>query len=249
MPRAIVDAAAAPFAGSRGKGLQPRSMEVFHDLGVIDRLSELAPTYVARGNGDDGSGGRPVQPDDDRLRRYPGVLEECAGRAAFLDEVGATRVHAVPASDEVETAEEAAAAYADTVRAEGEGFDILMLGVGPDGHIASLFPGHPALDVTNAITAAVHDSPKPPPDRVTLTFEALRDHSQSVWFLVSGEAKADAVARALAEEGLKADMVYLDLGMSSMQIDTRGSRSIALTRLSGTPNPGLCRFGERRLFP
>ena len=122
-------------------------------------------------------------------------------RAAFLDEVGATRVHEVPAADQAPDAEAAAASYSDAVRAESAGaFDVLMFGVGPDGHIASLFPGHPALDITNAIAAAVHDSPKPPPDRVTLTFEAF-DRSHAVWFLASGEGKADAVARALAEEG------------------------------------------------
>jgi 6-phosphogluconolactonase len=120
-------------------------------------------------------------------------------RAAFLDEVGAHRVHAVPASDEVASAEEAAEAYAATIRATGTGdFDVLMLGVGPDGHIASLFPGHAGLDAVDAIAVAVHDSPKPPPDRVSLTFEAL-NRAQSVWFLVSGAAKADAVRRGLAE--------------------------------------------------
>ncbi len=126
-------------------------------------------------------------------------------RAAFLDEVGATRVHEVPAADQVPDAETAAASYSDVVRAEGGGaFDILMFGVGPDGHIASLFPGHPGLDVTGAIATAVHDSPKPPPDRVTLTFEAF-DRSHAVWFLVSGEAKAGAVARALADDGTVAE--------------------------------------------
>ena len=72
-----------------------------------------------------------------------------------------------------------------------------MLGIGPDGHIASLFPGHPALDVTGQVAVAVHDSPKPPPDRVSLTFEAL-ERARAVWFLVSGDGKADAVAAALA---------------------------------------------------
>lgn len=120
-------------------------------------------------------------------------------RAAFLDEVGARRVHAVPAADEVASAEDAAEAYAATIRATGSGdFDVLMLGVGPDGHIASLFPGHAGLDAADAIAVAVHDSPKPPPDRVSLTFEAL-NRAQSVWFLVSGEAKADAVRRGLAD--------------------------------------------------
>lgn len=120
-------------------------------------------------------------------------------RAAFLDEVHAMRVHEIPAADQAESAEAAAASYSATVRAEGNGdFDVLMLGIGPDGHIASLFPGHPGLDITDEIAAAIHDSPKPPGDRVTLTYEAL-NRSQSVWFLASGSAKADAVRRALAE--------------------------------------------------
>lgn len=126
-------------------------------------------------------------------------------RAAFLDEVGATRVHEVPAADQVADAEAAAASYSEEVRAEGGGaFDVLMLGIGPDGHVASLFPGHPGLDVTDALAAAVHDSPKPPPDRVTLTFEAL-DRAHTVWFLASGEGKAEAVARALADDGSVAE--------------------------------------------
>ncbi len=122
-------------------------------------------------------------------------------RAAFLDEVRAMRVHEIPASDQSESAEAAATSYGETVRGEGHGdFDVLMLGIGPDGHVASLFPGHAGLGVTDAIAAAVHDSPKPPADRVTLTFEAL-NRAQSVWFLASGEAKADAVRRGLAEVG------------------------------------------------
>lgn len=121
-------------------------------------------------------------------------------RTAFLDAVGAdpTRVHAMPASDDgYESLEDAASAYADVVRNQGSGlFDLVMLGVGPDGHVASLFPGHAALDVGQAITVAVHDSPKPPPERVSLTFEAL-NRTREVWFLASGEGKAHAVARAL----------------------------------------------------
>ena len=75
-------------------------------------------------------------------------------------------------------------------------FDVLLLGVGPDGHICSLFPGHPALDVVDRPTAAVEDSPKPPPQRVTLTFPALA-RARHTWFVVSGEDKADAVTRAI----------------------------------------------------
>lgn len=121
-------------------------------------------------------------------------------REAFLDALGVpeTNVHEVPAADAVATAEDAAAAYSEAMRTQGAGFfEVLMLGVGPDGHVASLFPGQEALDATDAIAVAVHDSPKPPPDRVTLTFEAL-DRARAVWFLVSGAGKADAVAAALA---------------------------------------------------
>ena len=124
-------------------------------------------------------------------------------REAFLDHVGVdpAHVHEVPASDEVATAEESAAAYSAAVRDHGAGaFEVLMLGIGPDGHCASIFPGHPALAARDAIAVAVHDSPKPPPDRVSLTFEAM-EGSCAVWFIASGEGKADAVARALADDG------------------------------------------------
>ena len=72
----------------------------------------------------------------------------------------------------------------------------MLFGVGPDGHVASLFPHHPAQRQTDAIAVAVHDSPKPPPDRVSLTFECF-ERSHEVWFLVAGRDKAASVAAAL----------------------------------------------------
>lgn len=125
-------------------------------------------------------------------------------RRAFLDEIGvpAGRIHEIPSSSEEPTAEESAAAYSRAIREHGAGFfEVLMLGIGHDGHVASLFPGHPALDATDAIAVAVHDAPKPPPDRVTLTYEAM-DRARAVWFLASGQEKADAVAAALREGDL-----------------------------------------------
>ena len=105
----------------------------------------------------------------------------------------------MPSTDVGRDVDEAAAAYADELREHGSGaFEVVMLGIGPDGHVASLFPGFPQLDVDDRIAVAVTDSPKPPPERVTLTFAAL-NRARAVWFLVSGEEKADAVARALAE--------------------------------------------------
>ena len=116
-------------------------------------------------------------------------------RADLLDKVpvDAARVHEMPDNSFGEI-EDAAASYADEMRKYGSGeFDIVMLGVGPDGHVASLFPGSPQLDVDDRIAVAVTASPKPPPERISLTLGAL-NRARSVWFLVSGGAKADAVA-------------------------------------------------------
>jgi 6-phosphogluconolactonase len=126
---------------------------------------------------------------------------ELQARHDFLDAVGANRIHPIPSTDEATSASEAADAYADDLRANGTGdFDLVMLGMGPDGHVASLFPGHPQLHVEDAIAVAVTDSPKPPPRRVSLTFGAL-NRSRAVWFLVTGAEKADATQRAWAFDG------------------------------------------------
>jgi 6-phosphogluconolactonase len=133
-----------------------------------------------------------VAPDsDDRNARLV--------RADLLDRVGAdpARVHEIPSTADVSDVEAAATSYGELVRSAGSGrFALVMLGVGPDGHIASLFPGFPQLDVDDRVAIAVTDSPKPPPERVSLTFAAL-NHADEVWFVVSGADKAEAVGRAL----------------------------------------------------
>jgi 6-phosphogluconolactonase len=120
-------------------------------------------------------------------------------RAAFLDAVGAdpAKVHEMPSTADASDVEAGAASYSDTLREHGSGaFDVTMLGVGPDGHVASLFPGFAQLDVTDRIAVGVTGSPKPPAERLSLTFPAL-NRSKSVWFLVSGDGKAAAAAQAL----------------------------------------------------
>ena len=120
---------------------------------------------------------------------------------AFLGQVDVdpAKVHPMPSTETAASVDEGASAYADELRTFGSGaFDVLMLGVGPDGHIASLFPGFPQLDVDDQVAVPVTGSPKPPPERISLTFSAL-NRSKAVWFLVSGEEKAPAVARALAD--------------------------------------------------
>jgi len=120
-------------------------------------------------------------------------------RRAFLDAVGVdpALVHEVPSTADADDVEAAAASYSATLREHGSGeFDVMMLGMGPDGHVASLFPGRAELDIEDRIAVGVVDSPKPPPLRVSLTLPAL-NRSRSVWFLVSGDQKAEAVARAV----------------------------------------------------
>lgn len=134
-----------------------------------------------------------VAPDDPERN-------ERQAREALLDLVGVdpAHVHPVQSTADAPDVHAAATAYADQLRAHGSGvFEVVMLGLGPDGHVASLFPGHREVGVTDAIAVGVSDSPKPPPERVSLTMPALA-RTRAVWFVVSGAEKAVAVARTRA---------------------------------------------------
>jgi 6-phosphogluconolactonase len=124
---------------------------------------------------------------------------ETQARSALLESipVDARRVHPMPASDgpEGDDVEAAAGRYAELLTAVGPRFDVLMLGIGPEGHVASLFPGRPELR-DERLAVAVRDCPKPPPIRISLTVRAIQTASE-VWLLAAGEEKAPAVARAL----------------------------------------------------
>jgi 6-phosphogluconolactonase len=116
-------------------------------------------------------------------------------------------VHEMPAAggefgDDVDAA---AAAYgAEILRVLGDEprFDVLMLGVGPDGHCASLFPGHEAVTAPG-VAVAVRHSPKPPPTRISLCMDTL-GRADEVWFLASGDGKAQAVHDALTSDDVVA---------------------------------------------
>ena len=130
---------------------------------------------------------------------------EKQARAALLDEldIPAANIHAVAASDDGMDLDAAARHYADELaRFAGDhgpwpSFDVCFLGVGPDAHIASLFPDRPEILITDHAVVAVRDSPKPPPDRVTMTRPVING-SQRVWMVLSGPDKASALGLALA---------------------------------------------------
>lgn len=120
-------------------------------------------------------------------------------RTAMLDRLRADRrIHEMPWADGEfgEDVEAAAAAYARELGPDPH-FDVLMLGVGPDGHCASLFPGRPEV-LSPASVLAVRDSPKLPPTRISLGLSTL-GRADEVWFLVAGAEKAQTAA-ALIEE-------------------------------------------------
>ena len=134
-------------------------------------------------------------------------------REAMLDRLplDPARVHIVPPSDGAfgDDVDAAAAAYADELRAAADAttagaplFDVLMLGIGPDGHCASLFPGRKEM-YDERLVVAVRDSPKPPPTRISLTMAPLC-RADEVWWVAAGDEKADAVHAAVTGADLDA---------------------------------------------
>lgn len=132
---------------------------------------------------------------------------ETQARSTLLDHLGVTEahVHPMPASDgpagdDVGRARLDYEAELDAYLGAGgpgprKGFDLVLLSIGEDGHVASLFPGHPALD-SPTLVAAVTDAPKPPPVRLTHTLQALNSANR-VFLLASGPEKAGSVHQVL----------------------------------------------------
>ena len=130
---------------------------------------------------------------------------------AWLDHVAIpkSQVHTLPAA---RGARAAAQAYANTLRHVGD-FDLVLLGLGEDGHTASLFPDHDwGADADAADTLAVFDAPKPPAQRVSLSARRL-SRARAVLFLVTGEAKHDAVTRWRAGADIPAHAIQPQAGV------------------------------------
>jgi 6-phosphogluconolactonase len=154
-------------------------------------------------------------------------------RSALLDRIAVdpVKIHEFGSKDEFPDEDAAAADYArqlaDAARAEADAdgvgqldprlprFDVLLLGVGPDAHIASLFPELAGIRTKGETTVGVADAPKPPPQRVSLTLEAINT-AQEVWLSVSGSDKAGAVGLALA-------------GAGHVQVPAAGARGVRKT--------------------
>jgi 6-phosphogluconolactonase len=144
-------------------------------------------------------------PAGDPERNETGAREALLGKV----DVDPDRVHPMPGPDgpDGDDPEGAAARYAAwlgaAARPEDHGqvpsFDLLLLGIGPEGHVASLFPGMPALYDDRPVVA-VRGSPKPPPVRLTLTLPAICA-AREVWVIAAGEEKAGAVQLALSGAG------------------------------------------------
>lgn len=155
-------------------------------LGELVAGSELDPTRLELWWGDER-----FVPTDDPERNAGPTLALLAGH--FTLDSG--RTHPMPSADGVVDAGASAATYAKEL---GETrFDLCLLGMGPDGHVASIFPNHVSGEATAQSVIGVSDAPKPPAERISLTIQAL-NNSEEVWFLVSGSEKASALARALA---------------------------------------------------
>lgn len=116
---------------------------------------------------------------------------------ALFNECEGVRLHPMP-SDEGQSLDEAVARATSQWRdiTGGAAFDLVILGMGPDGHIASLFPGRPLHE--DCPLYALDDSPKPPARRITFSLPVLRA-SKRIHLIVAGAAKAEALARVLAE--------------------------------------------------
>jgi 6-phosphogluconolactonase len=144
--------------------------------------------------------------DERFLPAGDGERNETQARQALLDhvDVDPSRVHPMAPSDGEfgSDADAAAAHYAELLAglapegASVPSFDVLMLGVGEEGHTASLFPDTPYVREESRTAVGVHDCPKPPPTRISLTLPAI-GAAREVWLMTTGKAKAEPVAAAL----------------------------------------------------
>jgi 6-phosphogluconolactonase len=172
---------------------------------------------------------RCVGPEDEESN-YRLAKQTLLGGAAGLDARGVHRMRGELGADEGARSYELKlrehAPAPDGAGAAGEApptLDVIVLGIGPDGHVASLFPGAATLDAgPQQLCLGVHDSPKPPPERITLTLAVLRAARRCV-LLATGASKADAVNAMLGEPSRHVPASLLRRGRLSVIVDDAAS--------------------------
>jgi len=149
---------------------------------------------------------RPAGIDPARIHRMEGELGPDEGARRYAEALRTSFSLAAPDAADAPSEAGASSAVGTPSGSGGAGgssilpvLDLIALGIGPDGHVASLFPGAPTLDAgERALCLGVHDSPKPPPERITLSLAVLRVARRCL-LLATGAGKADAIAAALGE--------------------------------------------------
>ncbi|MCG6566217.1 6-phosphogluconolactonase [Tessaracoccus sp. ZS01] len=147
---------------------------------------------------------------------------QAISRLARTVSITSADTHMMAAKDGRKDSQESAAEYEEELG--DTRFDITLLGIGNDGHVASIFPGHPSFDpTTSRAVIGVEDSPMAPSERISLTIPTL-NRGAEMWIMATGEAKADAVQRSLDGDesipaahvrGRNATLWFLDAGASA----------------------------------
>lgn len=170
-------------------------------IGVLAALAKMSPNEIDWSRVHVWWGDERWLPEGDSERNDGQAFAALLGHVQIPSE----NVHRVDHAAAGVSLEDAAQRYDEQLRSHRGGdldaplFALVMLGMGPDGHVASLFPHHPGLDVQDRYALAVRNSPKPPSERVSLSFEAI-NNAGAVWLMLSGDDKAAPLARALHGE-------------------------------------------------
>ena len=162
------------------------ALATYAELGELVPGSELDPSRLELWWGDER-----FVPTDGSDRNAGPTLALLARH--FL--VDPARTHPMPSADGQIDAAASAATYAKELG--DTRFDLCILGVGVDGEVAAIFPGHPSAEPSSQSVIGVTEAPKGPPERISLTIETI-NRSREVWLLASGEEKAEVVSRAVA---------------------------------------------------